>query len=43
MKSRILRALATLVFAYAAVTAMSVSHSFFYEAEMPEALKAMKK
>ncbi len=43
MKSRILRALATMAFAYAAVTAMSTSHYWFNEPEMPKALQAMKK
>jgi len=43
MKNRMLRAIAALALTFATLTAMSVSHFFFYEPEMPEALKAMKK
>jgi|GEM_PF-4574123 len=43
MKNRILRTIAALAFTFATFTAMSISHFFFYEPEMPEALKAMKK
>jgi len=43
MKSKVLRALATLVFAYATVTAMSASHFIYFEPEMPKALSALKK